>query len=111
MFRLLKFLFLCALAIAAGIAAVSVPVAGKTLAGHVQAWLAEPPADRPAARPSAKSAAGPAKAATAPAKKAAARPAPTAKPRPIEDDPTPDERKALEKLIGSRAAEPPGAGR
>jgi hypothetical protein len=106
MFRLLKFLFFCALAIAAGIAAVSVPVAGKTIAGHVQAWLAESPAEAPPARPTTKKASNP-----TPAKKAAAKPAPTAKPRPIEGDPTPDERKALEKLIGSRTAEPPAPGR
>lgn len=116
MFGFLKFLFLCALAIAAGVAAVSVPVAGKTVAAHVQAFVADSlgegpgeqaPAQRKSTRPAAKQSVAPAPAGS----RAAARQAPTAKPRQEESVPTPAERAALENLIGSRTAKPPAPGR
>jgi hypothetical protein len=120
MFGFLKFLLLCALAVAAGVAAVSVPVAGKTVAAHVESWLGEPDAEAPArraparkpvpapVRPSIRAAARPA---AAPGPAAAPLPAATPKPRAAESDPTPAERSALENLIGAKTAGPPGQGR
>lgn len=111
MFGFLKFLVLCALAIAAGVAAVSVPVAGKTVAAHVESWFGEEAGEQ---APGRKAVAKPALRApprvagkatpTAPA-------VPAAKRRVDEADPTPAERAALENLIGAKTARSPGQGR
>lgn len=90
---LLKFAVLCLLAVAAGVAAVSIPVEGKTAAEHVQAWLdggqprpsAPPPTSRPDQKPLAK----------------VAKPQAPAAP-PDDEHPTEEDRKALDELIGKR---------
>lgn len=91
---LLKFLAFALLAVAAGVAAVSIPIEGKTAAEHVQAWLAgeegrraqPPPTSRPDQQPKRK---------TAVSKKAPP-------PPPEDDGPTEEDRKALDELIGKR---------
>lgn len=95
---LLKFLLFCILAVAAGVAAVSVPIDGKTAAEHVQALLDDgggrpstpPPTSRPDQKP------------VAAQRKAAARKTPAAAPDPGDDHPTEEDRKALDELIGKR---------
>lgn len=84
-----KFLLLALIAVAAGVAAVSVPVEGRTVAEHVRALLDD---DAPA--PARKREAAPRM-----ARKQALR---QASDRPPADAPTDEDRAALEKLIGER---------
>lgn len=95
----LKFLFLCLLAVAAGIAAVSIPIEGRTVAEHVRSLVEEatgsqsPPARRAEAkRPEGK----------APPRMARQRSSEPARENPPADHPSEEERRALEELIGSK---------
>lgn len=96
---LFKFLFFCLLAIATGIASVSVPIDGKTAAEHLQALWDQPsrrdgppPTSRPAdaTKAAQRQKAAPAQAASAPAAD------------PVDDHPNEADRKALDELIGKR---------
>ena len=97
MFRTAGFVFLSCLAIGAGVAAVSVPVEGQTIAEHVRGLVEERPAPKAKAAPKAP--------APAVAKKSAAKaPKDAAPARPVESDPTEAEKAALDALIGGRAS-------
>ncbi len=88
----LKFLVLCVIAVAAGVAAVSIPLGGKTAAEHVralsEAWL--PADEKPAARPAKGSA------------PRMARQRPSEPDRAPADDHSEEDRAALNELIGKK---------
>ncbi|AKU90044.1 hypothetical protein [Vulgatibacter incomptus] len=91
MWGLVKFAFLVLVAIAVGLAAVSLPIEGKTAAEHVRALLGQgssesPKADRQKAPPA----------------RASAAPIPASANRPPAEAPSDDDRKALDRLIGDR---------
>ena len=93
MFGFLKFLVLCLVAVAAGVAAVSIPVGGKTAADHVRSLVEGrlgPPEPSPA-RPAKGS----------PPRMARQRPVQPAERAPA-DDPTDEDREALDQLIGKK---------
>jgi hypothetical protein len=92
MFGFLKFLVLCVIAVAAGVAAVAIPIDGKTAADHVRALVEGnlPGDEKPAARP----------AKGAPPRMARQRP--STPDRAPADDHTEEDRKALDELIGKK---------
>lgn len=98
MWSLAKFVILCVVAAAFGLAAVSVPVGGKTAAEHLRALVE---AHAPEAVPLPK-AAPPSRAPTA-----AARPTPPRAHDPADrapaEDPSDEDRAALERLIQKRS--------
>jgi|GEM_PF-2318107 len=85
MFALIRWAFLCFLAVVAGIAAVSIPLGGKTLAERLRDLAEGAEVERVAAEA---------------AKKALARIAEN-EPSPA-DEITEEDRKALERLLGER---------
>ncbi|WP_373045997.1 hypothetical protein [Vulgatibacter sp.] len=91
MFGFLKFLFLCALAIVAGVAAVAIPIEGKTAAEHVRALVEEQLAGGPAPKKPAQG---------APPRMARQRPSQPE--RAPADDHTEEDRRALDQLIGQK---------
>jgi hypothetical protein len=91
-----KFLLFCLLAIGAGLAAVSIPIQGRTAVEHLQAFWDEeaaprlpPPTSRPDQRPPAVA-------------KSPRRAEPPAAASEEDEGPTEDERRALDALIGSK---------
>lgn len=96
MVRALSILGLVLLSIGSGVAAVSIPIEGKTLAEHVRSRY-----EAPARPPRAPSKAGrPAEPKVATAKPAAGKPA--TKPVVKEGTPTRKDRDALDSLIGEK---------
>lgn len=88
MWGLFKFLFFCVLAVATGVAAVSVPVAGRTTAEHLRGLFEEEGAPPPAA--------------PTPEKRVMRERSRPALDRPPAEDPTEEDRAALERLIGEK---------
>ena len=89
MWGLFKFLFLCAVATAAGIAAVSIPVGDRTPAEHLRALFEEGEA-------------APAPAPAATEKRVMRERRRQAAARPPAEEPTQEDRAALERLIGEK---------
>jgi hypothetical protein len=92
MFGFLKFLILCVLAVAAGVAAVAIPIDGKTAADHVRAFVE---GNSGGAKPAPPPAEG------SPPRMARKRPS-APEPKEPADDHTEEDRAALKELIGSK---------
>ena len=92
----LKFLFLCILAVAAGIAAVSFPIEGKTAAEHVRGLV------EGGLQPAKKAKPEPPPAKGSPPRMARQRPSEPPADRPPADNHSEEDRRALERLIGEK---------
>lgn len=86
MFALIRWAFLCFLAVLAGVAAVSIPLGGKTIAEHIRGLASDVEVDRLAAQAARKALGRLGEEETPPA-----------------DELTEEDRQALERLLGERA--------